>query len=128
MLADAVSAKDIVAGIDTPATSTIKKKKKKNITKKCPSRASIFFIGSVDSGEDVDVMVHEEEEEVEGEEGADELIRKQELFMKAEEFIGNFYKQLKMQREESWKKLQDLYYHHHHYKAKAFSRAVSENL
>ncbi|RLM93718.1 hypothetical protein C2845_PM08G15480 [Panicum miliaceum] len=125
MLADAVSAKDIVAGIDTPATSTIKKKKK--ITKKCPSRASIFFIGSVDSGEDVDVMVHEEEEE-EGEEGADELISKQELLTKAEEFIGNFYKQLKIQREESWKKLQDLYYHHHHYKAKAFSSSVSENL
>ncbi|XP_062200933.1 uncharacterized protein LOC133903532 [Phragmites australis] len=98
LLADALLAKDVYA-------ATTKKK-----IKKCPSRASIFFIGSVDvDGEDVDDTVHEEEEEEAGK-GAGETMTKQELFMKAEEFIGNFYKQLMMQREESWKKLQDLYY------------------
>ncbi|XP_062212490.1 uncharacterized protein LOC133913371 [Phragmites australis] len=111
LLADAVSAKDVVVATSTASTAMKKK------IKKCPSRASIFFIGSVD-GEDVDVTVHEEEEEKEGRKGAGELMTKQELFTKAEAFIGNFYKQLKMQREESWNKLQDLYYHHH-YKAKA---------
>ncbi|KAL8509887.1 hypothetical protein ACS0TY_016924 [Phlomoides rotata] len=30
---------------------------------------------------------------------------REELYQKAEIFIGNFYKQLKMQRQESWKKL-----------------------
>ncbi|KAL6615213.1 hypothetical protein ACP70R_037483 [Stipagrostis hirtigluma subsp. patula] len=99
--AGAVLTKDVIA----PATKTTTKK-----IKKCPSRASIFFIGSV---EDVDTTVHEEEEE--GSKDAGELMSRQELFTKAEDFIGNFYKQLKMQREESWKKLQDLYYHHHHY-------------
>lgn len=108
-----------------PADAVVKdvvgaaKKQKKKI-KKCPSRASIFFIGSVDADgwEDVDATVHEEKEE-EGKDAGELIMSKQELFTKAEAFIGNFYKQLKMQREESWKKLQDLYYHHH-YKAKAF--------
>ncbi|KAH6768039.1 hypothetical protein C2S51_013375 [Perilla frutescens var. frutescens] len=61
-----------------------------------PSTASIFFIGD-QSNDD------EREEEV-GE------VSGQELFQKAETFIGNFYKQLKMQREDSWKKLHDLYH------------------
>ncbi|EYU33660.1 hypothetical protein MIMGU_mgv1a017512mg [Erythranthe guttata] len=59
--------------------------------KKSPSTPSIFFIG-----EDIPA-----EEEVDG----GELMSGQELFQKAENFIGDFYKQLKMQREESWKKL-----------------------
>lgn len=62
--------------------------------KKCPSMASIFFI---EDGED-DLEVKNEEVEVE-----DEIygVNGQELFAKAEAFIGNFYKQLKMQREKS---------------------------
>ncbi|MCI13078.1 hypothetical protein A2U01_0034191, partial [Trifolium medium] len=62
--------------------------------KKSPSMPSIFFI---DDGED-DLEVNKDEEiEVE-----DEIcgVNGQELFAKAEAFIGNFYKQLKMQREE----------------------------
>ena len=63
--------------------------------KKCPSMPSIFFI---EDGED-DLEVKDEEVEVE-----DEIcgVNGQELFAKAEAFIGNFYKQLKMQREECW--------------------------
>ncbi|KAF7140360.1 hypothetical protein RHSIM_Rhsim06G0222000 [Rhododendron simsii] len=34
---------------------------------------------------------------------------RKELFTKAETFIGNFYKQLKMQREESWKRIHGFY-------------------
>ncbi|KAK7316785.1 hypothetical protein RJT34_00502 [Clitoria ternatea] len=59
---------------------------------KGPSVPSLFFIGSGEA--DGEVM----DEEVEAEEG----VNGQELFAKAEAFIRNFYKQLKMQREESW--------------------------
>ncbi|XVF77381.1 hypothetical protein PTKIN_Ptkin14bG0038500 [Pterospermum kingtungense] len=77
------------------------------VVKKCPSTPSLFFIGSGDQSEAEAVVVDEEEEEEEGEvvgglSGA-------ELFTKAETFIGNFYKQLKMQREESWKRLHGFY-------------------
>ncbi|XP_021758984.1 uncharacterized protein LOC110723887 [Chenopodium quinoa] len=66
----------------------------KKLIKKCPSRPSLFFIdgdeSEAESEDDEEVEVYEEEEE---------------LFVKAEKFIGNFYKQLKMQREESWNKI-----------------------
>ena len=62
---------------------------------KCPSTPSLFFIGG---GED-DADLKDEELEAEDEIGG---VNGQELFAKAEAFIGNFYKQLKMQREESW--------------------------
>ncbi|KAF6159391.1 hypothetical protein GIB67_032162 [Kingdonia uniflora] len=69
-----------------------------NILKKCPSMPNLFFIGS---GEEVGELLEEEEEdeEVEG------SLSGQELFTKAETFIGNFYKQLKIQREDSWNKI-----------------------
>ncbi|XP_061342213.1 uncharacterized protein LOC133288474 [Gastrolobium bilobum] len=66
--------------------------------KKCPSTPSLLFIG----GGEVDGEVMDEGLEAEDENGG---VNGQELFVKAEAFIGNFYKQLKMQREESW------YYH-----------------
>ncbi|EEF32927.1 uncharacterized protein LOC8287620 [Ricinus communis] len=75
--------------------------------KKCPSMPSLFFIGSGETevvDQDV-VQEHEEEAEEEEVEG----ISGQELFTKAETFIGNFYKQLKMQREESWKRIHGFY-------------------
>ncbi|XVE80427.1 hypothetical protein DITRI_Ditri14bG0138700 [Diplodiscus trichospermus] len=75
--------------------------------KKCPSTPSIFFIGSgeiTEAAEAVDEE-HDQEEEKEVVEG----LSGQELFAKAETFIGNFYKQLKMQREESWKRIHGFY-------------------
>ncbi|KAF4380192.1 hypothetical protein F8388_020375 [Cannabis sativa] len=81
--------------------------------KKCPSMPSLFFIGSGD---------HQKEEDFDGDiDGDDDFVEKkkeeevggeitgQELFTKAETFIGNFYKQLKMQREDSWKKIHGFY-------------------
>ncbi|XP_057434065.1 uncharacterized protein LOC130726778 [Lotus japonicus] len=62
---------------------------------KCPSRPSLFFIGSGEGDAETMGEEVETEEEIGGVNG-------QELFAKAEAFIGNFYKQLKMQREESW--------------------------
>ncbi|GKV38754.1 hypothetical protein SLEP1_g46633 [Rubroshorea leprosula] len=59
--------------------------------KKCPSTPSLFFIGAGDAEAELHDAVEFEEEE-------DEL-GGEELFAKAESFIGNFNKQLKMQRE-----------------------------
>lgn len=76
--------------------------------KKCPSLPSLFFIGGGDHGtKAVEDVTKEHEEEGEGEVGG---ISGQELFTKAETFIGNFYKQLKMQREESWKRIHGFYH------------------
>lgn len=58
---------------------------------KSPSTPSLFFVGS---GEDCSEVKEEEDDD-------DEEISEQELFNKAEIFIGNFYNQLKIQREES---------------------------
>lgn len=69
---------------------------------KCPSMPSLFFIGGGESeAEGVAEEAYAEEEEKDGE----EEVSGQELFTKAETFIGNFYKQLKMQREDSWKRI-----------------------
>ncbi|TYH30403.1 hypothetical protein ES288_A01G092200v1 [Gossypium darwinii] len=75
--------------------------------KECPSTPSLFFIGS---GETETGAVNREELEMEEEEEGDVgVLSGPELFTKAEIFIGNFYKQLKMQREESWKKIHGFY-------------------
>ncbi|OMO83526.1 hypothetical protein CCACVL1_11358 [Corchorus capsularis] len=72
--------------------------------KKCPSTPSLFFIGSAEEHEeDKEEQKEEEEERDLGE------LSGSELFTKAETFIGNFYKQLKMQREESWKRIHGFY-------------------
>lgn len=69
------------------------------LVKKCPSMPSLFFIGG--TGEEINEVeeILKKEKYTEREEVGDQLISKQELFNKAETFIGNFYKQLKIQRE-----------------------------
>ncbi|GAV81957.1 DUF761 domain-containing protein/DUF4408 domain-containing protein [Cephalotus follicularis] len=70
--------------------------------KKCPSTPSLFFIGENEVSEDVAMVYEEEGEEFGGLSG-------QELYTKAETFISNFYRQLKMQREDSWKRIHGFY-------------------
>lgn len=55
---------------------------------------SIFFIEASESEEEDD---DDDEEMVE-----ENNVEDHELYHKSEKFIGNFYKQLKMQREKSW--------------------------
>ncbi|CAA6661348.1 unnamed protein product [Spirodela intermedia] len=75
--------------------------------KKSPSVPCLFFIGGCDGdGTAVEATVAEEEEvyEAMGE------ISGQELFTRAESFIGNFYRQLKIQREDSFNRIHGLYH------------------
>ncbi|OVA09757.1 Protein of unknown function DUF761 [Macleaya cordata] len=85
--------------------------------KKCPSTPSLFFIGGGEADHHHQIVedhhqnhqvvnedMEEEEEEFEA------ALSGQELFTKAETFICNFYKQLKIQREDSWKRLHDFYH------------------
>lgn len=86
-----------------------------NKLKKCASKPSIFFIGGLESEhENCNKLDSKEEKEKVEEKEIEwmevEEMTKQELFAKAESFIGNFYRQLKMQREESWKKIHGLYH------------------
>ncbi|ONK69893.1 uncharacterized protein A4U43_C05F27950 [Asparagus officinalis] len=101
--------------IGKPLVVEEEKKVNKEGLKRCKSRPSLFFIASFEPERE------EEKEEVEMEKEEEVVVvrnmvgdigelSKQELFMKAEMFIGNFYKQLKMQRENSWQKLQGLYH------------------
>lgn len=92
---------------------------KMETVKKCPSMPSLFFIGGGDEnenetetegghGHEYELEVEDYHQIVENEEVAD--LSGQELLIKAETFIGNFYKQLKMQREESWKRIHGFYH------------------
>ncbi|KAK7333472.1 hypothetical protein VNO80_30246 [Phaseolus coccineus] len=63
---------------------------KVDMVQSCPSMPSLFITG----GGETDEEVMDEELEAEEEMGG---VNGQELFAKAEAFIGNFYKQLKMQ-------------------------------
>lgn len=77
--------------------------------KKYASIPSLFFIGGGDQteGGDSHDQVDQEDKDEEGVVGE---INGQELFAKSETFIRNFYKQLKMQREESWKRIHGVYH------------------
>lgn len=98
-----------VKAVEKSVSEKISGAVKVNKLKKCPSTPSLFFIGSGETETADDHQVfgdglyeEKEEEEVGGLSG-------QELFTKAEMFIGNFYKQLKMQREDSWKRIDGFY-------------------
>lgn len=65
---------------------------------------SLFFIEETSSNSNTDTNHGPQEDGGEGE-GEEEYNGDQELYQKAENFIGNFYKQLEMQREQSWNKL-----------------------
>ena len=87
----------------------------KKMIKKCSSTPSMFYIGSCNEDEDKPEPKPEPEfedrglEEKEEEEDDQEGYEKEELFVKAETFIVNFYEQLKMQsKEELWNNI-------HHY-------------
>lgn len=100
-----------VKAVEKSASEKISGAVKVNKLKKCPSTPSLFFIGSgetetADDHQVLGVGLYEEKEEEEEEVGG---LSGQELFTKAEMFIGNFYKQLKMQREDSWKRIDGFY-------------------
>ncbi|KAK0599909.1 hypothetical protein LWI29_009780 [Acer saccharum] len=89
--------------------------------KKCPSMPSLFFIGGGETelpgDQEVDLAHEDDDDQYEAAAAAaeeeellaDKVLSGQELFTKAENFIGNFYKQLKMQREDSWKRIHGFY-------------------
>ncbi|KAG2682349.1 hypothetical protein I3760_11G187200 [Carya illinoinensis] len=93
--------------IEKSASEKIAGPVKMDKVKKCPSMPSLFFIGGGESEAEAveEEYYYEEEEEAEEEEDSEK-----ELFTKAETFIRNFYKQLKMQREESWKRIHGFYH------------------
>lgn len=77
--------------------------------KKCPSTPSIFFIGGGEP-EAEELELSYQNAHCNELEGLDEVVPSgQELDNKAEAFIGNFYKQLKMQREESWQRIHGIF-------------------
>ena len=75
---------------------------KLRIVRKSPSTPSIFFVGGGEAEA-------EEEAAAAAADIKDEEDQGEELFAQSETFIGDFYKQLKMQREKSRKRLHELY-------------------
>ncbi|KAL5164770.1 hypothetical protein HKD37_18G050024 [Glycine soja] len=86
---------DVSEHVEKSASERVVSVTKVDKVQNSPSMPTLFFIG----GGEVDEEVMDEELEAEEELGG---VNGQELFAKAEAFIGNFYKQLKMQSEESW--------------------------
>lgn len=87
-----------------PALTELKIKTKEvvlKVLKKCPSTASIFFLsalnGSQAGGEEK--VRQEEQDDCEVDVDDDVTMSRQELFANTERFIGNFRKELSMQRQ-----------------------------
>ncbi|KAK9155611.1 hypothetical protein Sjap_003091 [Stephania japonica] len=78
--------------------------------RKCPSMPSLFFIGGGEGEADEGKDKYWEEEADVDDEMMEGTLTGQELFAKAETFIGNFYRQLKIQREESWNRIHGFYH------------------
>ncbi|CAL9750539.1 unnamed protein product [Musa acuminata subsp. burmannicoides] len=103
---DAVHDAQAAMPVEEPAAVTVSKVATRvQKLKRCSSRPNLFFIDN----DEVDGRV-EEEEEAEFKCESNGELSKQELFVKAEAFIANFHKQLKMQREESWKQIHGIYH------------------
>ncbi|EMS63626.1 hypothetical protein TRIUR3_13300 [Triticum urartu] len=75
------------------------------VLKKCPSTASIFFLSSLNGGqqaggeEKARQEEEEEEEDCEVDMDGDVKMSREELFANTERFIGNFRRELSMQRQ-----------------------------
>ncbi|KAF7097621.1 hypothetical protein CFC21_099420 [Triticum aestivum] len=76
------------------------------VLKKCPSTASIFFLSSLNGGQQAgeEEKARQEEEEEEEEDcevdmDGDVKMSREELFANTERFIGNFRRELSMQRQ-----------------------------
>ncbi|KAJ0046781.1 hypothetical protein Pint_04040 [Pistacia integerrima] len=95
--------------VEKSASEKIPRGVKVERVRKCPSTPSLFFIGNGETDHQAEEQVGYEKFYEEEEEEVDGGLSGQELYNKAENFIGNFYKQLKMQREESWKRIHGFY-------------------
>ncbi|KAF7103451.1 hypothetical protein CFC21_104440 [Triticum aestivum] len=72
------------------------------VLKKCPSTASIFFLSALNGGQQAggeEKARQEEEEDCEVDMDGDVKMSREELFANTERFIGNFRKELSMQRQ-----------------------------
>lgn len=74
--------------------------------KKCPSKPSLFFIGGTED-EPSTISPPSDTAKMTVDDAVE--FGEQELFSRAETFIRNFYLELKIQREDSWKKIHGLY-------------------
>ena len=72
------------------------------VLKKCPSTASIFFLSALNGSQQAggeEKAPQEEEEECDVDMDGDVRMSREELFANTERFIGNFRKELRMQRQ-----------------------------
>ncbi|VAI91310.1 unnamed protein product [Triticum turgidum subsp. durum] len=72
------------------------------VLKKCPSTASIFFLSALNGSQQAggeEKAPQEEEEECDVDMDGDVRMSREELFANTERFIGNFRKELSMQRQ-----------------------------
>jgi len=99
--ASAFGASSIIDLTNIIDLKTTTKKVVLTLMKKCPSTASIFFLSALNGGQvGGGEQVYEEEKEdckVDGD--GDVTMSRQELFANTERFIGDFHKQLRMQRQ-----------------------------
>ncbi|CAI9784129.1 unnamed protein product [Fraxinus pennsylvanica] len=103
---------DVTNSIDQTTNKSVRVFKKSSsekiadtvkVLEKSPPTQGLFFIEEADEED----CIEEDDVDDEGEEVG--VLSGQELYHKAETFIGDFYNQLKMQRDESMQKLHGIY-------------------